>query len=236
MEGLCKEGVVISESLRHVQKVSKALSVVFRVVFVLSCASCVALSALSVYASLSEAQTPFLEVLLTTLPVVLSRLAFVLVLWCLASAFDDISKGSTPFSKKQVGRIRVIGILLLASAIAEFLITANYSNIVQVGSDLFRAVCDVVNVGFQLSGNLIDNIRRIALRPLRRQLGKPDVIKALHKEDSQQGDHRQKLHDPPQADILETFRQLFHSPPPPNACFLYWAGVRAVYFLNTLLK
>lgn len=146
MEGLCKEGVVISESLRHVQKVSKALSVVFRVVFVLSCASCVALSALSVYASLSEAQTPFLEVLLTTLPVVLSRLAFVLVLWCLASAFDDISKGSTPFSKKQVGRIRVIGILLLASAIAEFLITANYSNIVQVGSDLA--------VGYNLSSNV----------------------------------------------------------------------------------
>lgn len=39
MEGLCKEGVVIGESLRHVQKVSKALSVLFKVAFVLSCVS-----------------------------------------------------------------------------------------------------------------------------------------------------------------------------------------------------
>ena len=45
-----------------------------------------------------------------------------------------------------MGRIRVIGILLLASAIAEFLITANYSNIVQVGSDLA--------VGYNLSSNV----------------------------------------------------------------------------------
>ena len=133
MEGLCKEGVVIGESLRHVQKVSKALSVLFKVAFVLSCVSCIALIGLS--ALISEAQTPFLGVLLTTLPVILSRLAFVLVLWCLAGAFGDISKGSTPFSKKQIFMIRVIGALFLASAIAELLISANYSNIVQVGSD-----------------------------------------------------------------------------------------------------
>ena len=135
MEGLCKEGVVIGESLRHVQKVSKALSVLFKVAFVLSCVSCIALIGLSAFALISEAQTPFLEVLLTTLPVILSRLAFVLVLWCLAGAFGDISKGSTPFSKKQIFRIRVIGALFLASAIAELLISANYSNIVQVGGD-----------------------------------------------------------------------------------------------------
>ncbi len=146
MEGLCKESMVINESLRHVQKVSKALSIVFKVVFILSCVSCIALIALSVFASFSEAQSSFLGILLTTLPVFLSYLAFVLVLWCLASAFDDITKGSTPFSKKQVYRIRAIGILLLASAIAEFLITSNYSNIVQVGGDL--------SVGYNLSSNV----------------------------------------------------------------------------------
>ncbi len=136
MEGLCKEGVAIDKSLRHVQKVSKAFAVVFKVAFVLSCISCIALITLSILTTLSEVQTSFLSALLNIVPVVLSYLAFVIVLWCPACAFHDMSKGSSPFNRKQVRRIRLIGILLIASAVTEVLISLGYSNVVQIGGDM----------------------------------------------------------------------------------------------------
>lgn len=123
-------------ALNRLNRIARFLSKGFQVVFVLYCIAWIALLGVFFVAAFfpgvisgSESSGPWpfvLCILFGLLIAGLLRIAFLV--------FNDVAKGESPFSMRQVKRIRLAAFLFLAYVILEMLFPSGQSSLVQQGN------------------------------------------------------------------------------------------------------
>lgn len=142
------DAIEAESSLLRIQKVCKVLNILMKVVFAIVCACWIFVMG-SMLVSLTTSWTSGTvgDVGVANLLLCLAYGAIIAVMFfAFVGVFSDVSKGATPFTLKQVKRLRLIAILLVVYALLDFVITYN--------SVLFQM--DTLNSGYvSTSGSAI---------------------------------------------------------------------------------
>lgn len=137
-------------SLARLRKVAKVISVAFKIVFVVYCfvwlAIIVLFGVLAFFPELlgisSSGVLPFVMCIVFGLLIgTLIRIATLV--------FVDVAKGESPFTKRQVKRIRWVAIIFLAYAVIEMVFPSGQASLVQEGS---------LHVGYSVASETSDSI------------------------------------------------------------------------------
>lgn len=132
---LSEDAKRIHASLSRIGKISGKISIAFKVVLAIDIVIAVLLFGSSMVGTLAPALFPFSTVAfgLGLIPMLLSVITSCGVLFVIAKVFEDISKGSSPFTFVQSRRIALVGGLLVVGVVLEAFISPNISAIVSVG-------------------------------------------------------------------------------------------------------
>lgn len=135
---LSEDAKRIHASLSRIGKMSGRISIAFKVVLAIDIVLAVLLFGSSVAGALVPSLFPFstLAFGLGLIPMLLSVITSCAVLFVIAKVFEDISKGSSPFTFIQSKRIGLVGGLLVAGVVVEAFISPDFSSMVSVnGAD-----------------------------------------------------------------------------------------------------
>lgn len=123
----------IEKSLNNLKSMSKWVSRIFLVFFVLYCVLCLCFIGLFIFAQInSDFEGSFLDGL-TMVILVVDLVILGGALLMLRNIFDTISQGGSPFTLRQSRQLMVIGILFALDVVLNFCLSPAFSSIVYVG-------------------------------------------------------------------------------------------------------
>lgn len=115
-----KNATLTKVALSRMAKASKVIAVALRAVFVATCAFVALLLALYFYQlGTFDGEIDIVALLMSVAYHVLTAAVFCLTLFVAIKVFDDIARGTSPFTEKQASRIRLIGILLAVGVVLD---------------------------------------------------------------------------------------------------------------------
>jgi len=149
----------IQTALTRVVQVSKAAKCIFLSILVVYClvaAGVFIMAAPSFYDAMSDPSAAFF-ILLRLLATLMAAVTPAVVFYTIFRLFDDISKGSSPFTLAQAHRMQVIGVLLLLGVVLGSvlpLMPVPYSEIGDLSAGMFSTSSSSAGVKIELTSVL----------------------------------------------------------------------------------
>lgn len=113
-----------SKALEKLSKISAPLAIVSKAIVILTILLVFGIALLAFLGKNDLLQVYFQEE--PSWSFFATGLVVTLTFWTLSHIFSDIAKGLTPFSRKQVNRIRLASILIFASALSETFLSPSF--------------------------------------------------------------------------------------------------------------
>ncbi|MRX83540.1 hypothetical protein [Eggerthella guodeyinii] len=115
-----KNAALTKAALSRMAKASRVIAIALRAIFVATCIFVVLLLALYFYQlGTFDGEIDIVALLTSIAYHVLTAAVSCLILFVAIKVFDDIARGTSPFTEKQASRIRLIGILLVAGVVLD---------------------------------------------------------------------------------------------------------------------
>lgn len=129
------------ESLSRIRRFSKRAQLIFKILLLLTLVGLIVFIVSSFFSqgNLIEAPSPYTAWWISIIPPVMFLIVSAAILWFLEGIFGDITKGDSPFTKKQARRLKLISLLLLGNVIIDLIVQGflfDYSYIIQVNPDI----------------------------------------------------------------------------------------------------
>lgn len=115
------------DSLQRIGKVCRRINIVMRVAFLVFCILWVFATCLIIYSLIESGQffSDFGASIFRIVLYVIYAVIIVSLFACILGLFSDVAKGESPFSMRQVKRLRLISCVLVAYTICDYLISWN---------------------------------------------------------------------------------------------------------------
>ncbi len=118
----CNDAAEIRAQIGRMAKVSRVLSVLFRIALIVFVILVVLFFAASVLSRVEMGES-VLSLIIGLMPFVASAAAGCMLLWIAVAVFEDVAKSQSPFSVRQAKRITFVGVLLLVYAVCEAIVS-----------------------------------------------------------------------------------------------------------------